>query len=70
MSCKHLNLMYLENDRFMENKVYKDDKDTEGNTIQKLVEYDDIKKYIFNCNECGEIVVKDWLRCVFRADEE
>ena len=58
--CKHLNVTLVDLDQVAENRVYNDAGD--------IVEYDDYKLFIFNCNECGEIVVKKLLRSHFKAD--
>ena len=58
--CKHLDLMFLDTDQMPENKVYKD---------KVIVEYDDVKIYIFNCKDCGKIITKPWLRCHFKQGE-
>ncbi len=59
-ACKHLNLTHLDSDMVASNKVY----DEKGD----ILEYDDYKLYIFNCIDCGEIIVKNWLRSHFKAE--
>lgn len=60
--CKHLNVTCIDSDQVARNRVYDDKGD--------ILEYDDFKLYIFNCNDCGEIVVKELLRSHFKADEK
>lgn len=62
MKCKHnpKHLKFLDQDQMPENKVYKD---------KIIVEYDDVKIYIFLCEDCGKIVTKPWLRCHFKQND-
>lgn len=60
--CKHLTLTHLDSDKMAINKVY----DDEGN----ILEYDDYKVYLFNCVDCGELVVKQWLRSHFKKGND
>lgn len=60
--CKHLHLTHLDSDKMAKNKVYNDNGD--------ILEYDDYKLYIFNCMNCGQLVVKEWLRSHFKANEQ
>lgn len=58
--CTHLNVTLVDLDQVAKNRVY----DEAGD----IVEYDDFKLFIFNCNLCGEIVVKELLRSHFKAE--
>ena len=60
--CKHLHLTHLDSDKVAKNRVYDDKGD--------ILEYDDYKLYIFNCVDCGQIVIKEWLRSHFKKDEK